>query len=181
MMPRLQALPEYFALLVCAAQLPAAVAPARGPAVTPYPFPVGPLPPALAEFAPWFSRYVNVFGVHIIATPGHRFGDYTTPFTDATLAHAANVLAKWLDNDEDGLPADPRVVASLVRQNALLYMTPTGADGNDGAGTLYGTDRSVDAMMADFQRQRPRGFATQFLHGQETIRYAELPLPPGQV
>ena len=66
-------------------------------------------------------------------------------------------MAKWLDNDEDGLPDDPRVVESLVRQNALLYMTPTGADGHDGAGTMYGEDRSVDAMMADFQEHRPQG------------------------
>ena len=132
-------------------------------------FEIEPLPEALQDFSPWFSRYVSVFGIHIVATPGERFpADYwTTPFDDDTLLYAANIMAQWIDNDEDGLPDDPRIIESMINENALLWMTPTDAEPES------------DAFMDDFSDNRPSGFGTQFLHGEETVRYPAIPVPEG--
>ena len=58
-----------------------------------------------------FSKYVSVFGVHIFSTP-------RTP--DAKILHVANILAQYLDNDEDGVPDNPLVLSHLVSRNAYL-------------------------------------------------------------
>ncbi len=58
-----------------------------------------------------FDREVDVLGVRVLATPGS---------SDAKLLHAAAVLAEYLDNDEDGVADDPRVLAELVERNAML-------------------------------------------------------------
>ena len=66
-----------------------------------------PLPESgrLAVFRPHFDRYVEVFGVHVVATPS----------TDADkVRHAATILAEWIDNDDDGAPDDPAAHAALV-------------------------------------------------------------------
>jgi len=68
----------------------------------------------LAPFQRYFSKYVNVFGVHVFATA-------RTP--DAKVLHAAHVLAQYLDNDEDGEPDNPRVAEALASRDAYLVMT----------------------------------------------------------
>jgi hypothetical protein len=63
---------------------------------------------------PAFTKHVEVFGIHIYATansPGDK------------LIHAANVLAEYLDNNEDGAPDNPLVVKALVEKKAILIMT----------------------------------------------------------
>ncbi|MBX2877828.1 MAG: hypothetical protein KTR30_37255 [Saprospiraceae bacterium] len=60
-----------------------------------------------------FSRQVEVFGIKIFAVPG---------VADDRLLHAANVLAQYLDNDEDGIPDNPAVLESLLEQKAFLVM-----------------------------------------------------------
>jgi hypothetical protein len=132
-------------------------------------FEVTELPETLGEFSPWYSRYVNVFGIHIVATPGSRFtSDYwTTPFDDDTLLYAANIMAQWIDNNEDGLPDDPRIIESMINENALLYMTPTDSEPES------------DEFFDDWGSNRPSGYGMQFLHGEETVRYPSIPVPPG--
>lgn len=64
----------------------------------------------LAEF---FTKQVDVFGVQIVgteATPGYK------------VLHAANVMAQYLDNDEDGVLDNQAVVDAMVERNALLVM-----------------------------------------------------------
>ena len=69
------------------------------------------------KFAPLrkeISQYVDVFGIPVLATP-------RTP--PEKVKHAAIVLAEYLDNDEDGEPDNPKVMATMVRRDAFLFMT----------------------------------------------------------
>ena len=65
------------------------------------------------------DRYVNVFGVHIFASP-------TT--SKDKLSHAAGVLAQYLDNDEDGVPDNTLVLSHLVSRNVFIIMPGTEAE-----------------------------------------------------
>ena len=82
------------------------------------------------------DKYVNVFGVHI-------FASRTTP--EDKLSHAAGVLAQYLDNNEDGVPDNTRVLSQLVSRNVFIIMPGTEAemerlemDPVDKAGYRYG-------------------------------------------
>ncbi len=63
---------------------------------------------------PVFTKHIEVFGIHFYATPAAP---------DEKLLHAANVLAEFLDNDEDGVPDNQLVVDALVGKKAFLIMT----------------------------------------------------------
>lgn len=82
-------------------------------------FEISPLVPEVDSFSPIFTQYVNVWGVHIVATS-------STP--EEKVLHAANVMAQYLDNDEDGLPDDPRVIEALVGHKSILTMAATGEE-----------------------------------------------------
>jgi len=58
-----------------------------------------------------FTKQIKVFGVHVYATAG---------VADEKMLHAANMLAEYLDNDEDGIPDNQLVVDALVRHNTAL-------------------------------------------------------------
>jgi len=64
-----------------------------------------------------FSKYVNVFGVKIYAMADVR---------DTKLLHAANVLAQYLDNDEDGQADNPKVLQAMLAHKAYVIMVKTG-------------------------------------------------------
>jgi len=64
--------------------------------------------------SPPFSKHVEVFGIHIYATAASP---------NEKLLHAANVLARYLDSDEDGAPDNQLVVDALVEKKAVLIMT----------------------------------------------------------
>jgi hypothetical protein len=114
-------------------------------------FAVEPIPETgrLAPFHEHFTRHVTVFGIEVIATP-------TTP--DAKILHAANVLAQYLDNDEDGTPDDPKVVEALTKEGAFLMM--------------FGTEREAERLFRrlDFERVERAGFHIgQDLYAEETL------------
>lgn len=79
-----------------------------------------------------FNRKVVVFGVDIYAVPS---------FTDVNLLYTANVMAQYLDNDEDGIPDNPTVIDQLKesgaymvlwkRQRQLITSLPKGRTGQD--------------------------------------------------
>lgn len=60
-----------------------------------------------------FNRKVVVFGVDIYAVAG---------VSDKNLLHAANVMAQYLDNDEDGQIDNPLVLDKMLENKAYLVM-----------------------------------------------------------
>lgn len=79
-----------------------------------------------------YNRKVVVFGINIYAAP---------KVEDEKLLHAANIMAQYLDNDEDGVVDNQLVVDELVERNAYLFMwkkkldrlhdAPSGWEGQD--------------------------------------------------
>lgn len=104
------------------------------------------IPASKTPLKQFFSKYINVFGVNIVATS-------TTP--DNKVIHAANVLAQYLDNDEDGNPDNAMVVKAMVAQKATLIMFRDDQEVEYYGGIVYGT----------LWRQ----FALQDLYGSETV------------
>ena len=74
-----------------------------------------------------FTKQIDVFGVHVYATAG---------VADEKMLHAANMLAEYLDNDEDGIPDNQLVVDALVRHRTALIMTKDEAE-------MHSLDRSA--------------------------------------
>ena len=60
-----------------------------------------------------YKKYINVFGLHIYATE---------KTDDRKIIHTANIMAEYLDNNEDGLVDDPEVHDKLKKSNACLTM-----------------------------------------------------------
>lgn len=78
---------------------------------------VEPLPgDAPAGFSQFFTKYVDVLGVGVYATSGTQ---------DAKVLRVANVIAQYIDNDEDGVADDPAVLTFMVEHNAAMIMWPT--------------------------------------------------------
>tara|TARA_B100001057_G_scaffold68576_1_gene62300 strand:+ start:3598 stop:6030 length:2433 start_codon:yes stop_codon:yes gene_type:complete len=63
------------------------------------------LPGDLQSASSVFSKYVEVFGLRILATSG---------VSDAKVLHTANVLAEYLDNDENGVIDQAEVLSKLA-------------------------------------------------------------------
>ena len=94
------------------------------------------------------DRYVNVFGIHI-------FSSSTT--SEDKLSHAAGVLAQYLDNDEDGVPDNTRVLSQLVSRSVFIIMPGTEAEMEglemdlvDKAGYRFGQDLYGEETKPDF-------------------------------
>lgn len=60
-----------------------------------------------------YNRKVVVFGIDIYAV---------SSVTDENLLHAANLMAQYLDNDEDGTPDNQAVVDKMVENKAFMVM-----------------------------------------------------------
>ena len=58
-----------------------------------------------------FTKQVEVFGIHVYATEAS---------SDDKIIHAANVLAEYLDNDEDGNVDNQKVLDFLVEANRVV-------------------------------------------------------------
>ncbi len=92
-----------------------------------------------------FCKKVNVFGVVIYAT---------NDVSDLDLLHAANVMAQYLDNNEDSIADNPLILNKMVESQAAMV--------------LFGTDNSKD-MRALFNsgRQVEDQYKLQDLYGIE--------------
>ena len=60
-----------------------------------------------------FNRKTEVFGLNVFAVPEVK---------DSILLHVSNVLAQYLDNDEDGTPDNQLVMDSLLSSNASMVI-----------------------------------------------------------
>ena len=69
------------------------------------------LPSELNQIAPYFSSYISVFGIHIVATD---------TVENDKLLHAAYVMAEYLDNNEDGTVDDASVLTKMLAKNCVL-------------------------------------------------------------
>jgi len=68
------------------------------------------------EKAALITKTMTVFGIKIFALE---------EVTDRDLKLVANILAQWIDNDEDGRPDNPSVLAEIVRQNSRMILGVT--------------------------------------------------------
>ncbi len=71
------------------------------------------------EKMPNINRQVNVFGIRVIAYK---------EVEETKILHAANILAQYLDNDEDGIVDNQRVLESLINKKATLVMWKNESD-----------------------------------------------------
>lgn len=71
------------------------------------------LAPRVDESAADIQKVVEVFGIRVLALEG---------VTDRDLLLVANVLAQWIDNDEDGFPDNKKVQSELARQNSRMIL-----------------------------------------------------------
>ncbi len=78
-----------------------------------------------------FNRKVVVFGIDIYAVAAVE---------DAKLLHAANIMAQYLDNDEDGNVDDQAVVDKMVENKAFLVMWANESDLNSFPSGRLGQD-----------------------------------------
>ena len=105
----------------------------RPPVVPDYDFAVRTDVPA--ELSAWFDRYVVVFGVHVFTS--HTVDDWA-------MQHIARVLAKFLDQNEDGIADEPAVVAAMVARKAMMCLLANEEEYEDGIGVI------ADGFSLDF-------------------------------
>lgn len=88
-----------------------------------------------------FNRKVVVFDIPIYAVAAVE---------DVKLLHAANIMAQYLDNDEDGTIDNPTIHNSMKSNNAFLFMWKTEADRdnfNPPSGFMVGQDLGADETV----------------------------------
>lgn len=88
-----------------------------------------------------FTRKVVVFGVDIYAVP---------QVTDANLLHAANVMAQYLDNDEDGTVDNQLVVDKMLENKAFMVMWKSENDLNEFPSGREGQDLGNDETIPNY-------------------------------
>ena len=93
-----------------------------------------------SSFEKAFPKIITVFGIRIVATEA-------TP--DNTIIHAANVMAEYLDNNEDGSPDNQAVVDKLVAENAILAMASTENEFESNGDALPDSDALQDLYASE--------------------------------
>lgn len=107
-----------------------------------------------------FNRKVVVFGIDIYAVAGVE---------DTKLLHAANVMAQYLDNDEDGTVDDQLVLDKMIENKAFLVMWKNENDLNitppaDRVGQDLGNDETNPNYVANGKTGRFDASLEEVLH-----------------
>lgn len=87
-----------------------------------------------------FTKSTSVFGVSIWGTDG-------TP--DDKMLHAANVMAEYLDSNEDGVPDNQAVVDQMVSAKATLIMPANESDAEKLSDSLPESDAFQDLYASE--------------------------------
>lgn len=88
------------------------------------------------------SKKVTVFGIPIYAV---------TAVEDTKLLHAANLMAQYLDNNEDGTIDNQAVIDAMLANNAFMFMWKSESDQNtvsmpnNATGQDLGNDETIPA------------------------------------
>ncbi len=90
------------------------------------------------------NRKVEVFSIPIYAYPDVE---------DVKLLHAANIMAQYLDNDEDGMVDNPEVLDALTSENAALYMWKRESQ----QGSLEAQDLGADESLPQWHESGQSG------------------------
>jgi len=86
-----------------------------------------------SEMSEYLPKYGEVFGIPFFASKR---------VSDSKLSHAMNIMAQYLDNDEDGTPDNPEVVDELVNRGAGMIMF---ADDNEAENSeVWDSDLPMD-------------------------------------
>lgn len=106
-----------------------------------------------------FNRKVEVFGIDIYAA---------NAVENNKLLHAANVMAQYLDNDEDGTVDNQLVLDKMLENKAFMVMWKTEDDlsfdpPNDRLGQDLGNDETVPMWYSD-RSQRFDASLEEVLH-----------------
>ena len=104
------------------------------------------IPEGWEDFEPYFSQHVRVFGVNVFAT------EQVDP---VKVLHAAHVLAQYLDNDENGVPDDAKVVTSMVGQPGGSSMV------------MFASEQDLETSGI-FESNLPENYTVQDLYEAET-------------
>ena len=96
------------------------------------------------------DRKVEVFGISIYAVKAVE---------DAKLLHAANVMAQYLDNDEDGVVDNELVLASMKKNNAFLFIwaLESDMDNMEMPDNAAGQDLGNDETNPNFVKNGKKG------------------------
>ena len=86
-----------------------------------------------------FTKKVNVFGVLIYAT---------SDVSNQDLLHAANVMAQYLDNNEDSLIDNPLVLNNMVANNSAMVLF-----GSEGSSELQSFMDAGDDVFDNYRLQ----------------------------
>ncbi|HIF48856.1 MAG TPA: hypothetical protein EYQ68_03005 [Cytophagales bacterium] len=77
-----------------------------------------------SNYFKYFCKTTEVFGIKIYATEGVK---------NEKLLHAASIMAEYLDNDEDGLVDNQKVLDKLIDKKVWLLVIEEGLDFDDAA------------------------------------------------
>jgi hypothetical protein len=95
------------------------------------------------------NRKVVVFGIDIYAVPN---------VSDSKLLHAANVMAQYLDNDEDGTVDNQKVLDQMLENKAFLIMWKNENDMNmDWPDDRIGQDLGNDETNTNYVEEGKKG------------------------
>ena len=106
------------------------------------------LPSDLQSASSVFSKYVDVFGLRVLAT---------SSVSDAKVLHTANVLAEYLDNDENGVIDQSEVLASLIGTSNSTISSMV----------LFGSQTEQDSLESSLASLEPIMTRTQNLFADE--------------
>lgn len=95
-----------------------------------------------------FSKYVEVYGLRILATSN---------VPDPKVLHTANVLAEYLDNDEDGIIDQPEVLNSLLGSSNSTISTIV----------LFASESEEESFASSFGSLQTKISRSQNLYAEE--------------